>query len=681
MPVPALRARLELPVTGKPEGVLLRDLDGDGRGELIAVSREPGTLTVWREPPSGWDLLPLRFELPIGDYALGPLAFEFGEQSRVLIASRSEPSLALVDVLAEMGPKQVAQVALPAAPRAIAVGTLFGEEAPSALCIDREGALHIWTGNGEPRSQAGFSSQASCMLLAREGSLLAVGDRTKHEVQLYRLRDGRFESHALLRLNGIPRDIAEADTDGDGRAELHVAGGDDQLWSVDLDAQPIGQRIDSRAVGDIPLRLEVLPAAQAGAADGLLLLPFYRLQVMQFDRAHAEPTRTMYAGQTPWDLSSADWNGDGFREVVVANRDAHRISVVFGTQDGDWRVDQRIATGRGPDVVIGGKFTSSTEMQLASFCALEGTLQIHDAIDGSLVGAPIPVGAGASNPNAILPVPGGERDELIWTTVHAAAEGRSRAWLSGLEIEGEGLSAVMHCELSPSAADLLLVETYAGPELWVADDQTANLRRFDANCELRGEIIPGIPALSPTAIATWREDGLANIVAACRGANDTTKLFLYRETTSLWSDAEPLNAALIPIDVEAADVDGDGDIDICLLGKPRDGDGPGAVTVFLRDGDDWKPTPLLETGLRPYALKSGDLDGDGHFDLIVSAQNSHQLNLYFGRAGNAPLERSADLGAGTGSLGIWIGDLDSDGSPEIVAANAFSNDLSVIRSN
>ncbi|MCA9543895.1 MAG: VCBS repeat-containing protein, partial [Myxococcales bacterium] len=61
----------------------------------------------------------------------------------------------------------------------------------------------------------------------------------------------------------------------------------------------------------------------------------------------------------------------------------------------------------------------------------------------------------------------------------------------------------------------------------------------------------------------------------------------------------------------AADVNGDGAIDLCLLGKPREGDGPGAVIVFLREGDDWRETPAIETGLRPYALASADLDGDG----------------------------------------------------------------------
>ena len=53
---PALAARLELPVPGKPEGLLALDLDGDGRDELLALSKTPGVLTVFRELPSGWSV-------------------------------------------------------------------------------------------------------------------------------------------------------------------------------------------------------------------------------------------------------------------------------------------------------------------------------------------------------------------------------------------------------------------------------------------------------------------------------------------------------------------------------------------------------------------------------------------------------------------------------------------------
>ncbi|MCA8980478.1 MAG: VCBS repeat-containing protein [Planctomycetes bacterium] len=676
IPLPALRARLELPVTGKPEGVLLRDLDRDGRAELVAVSREPGVLTVWTRPPSGWDLLPPRVELAIGDYALGPLAFPRVERDAVLVASRSDPSLALVDALGVEGPRELARVELAAAPRAIAVGTLAGDAQASALCVDREGTLHVWSGVGSALDFAGFTSQASALCLTGDGKRLAVADRTAHEVRFFEYADGRFTLARTVTLDGIPRDVAEADVDGDGELEFLVAGGDDHLWTIEADE---GAPITVRDTGDVPLRLEVVAAREPNAPDDVLLLPFYRLQVMHYVAGEAEPQRTTYAGQTPWDISSGDWNGDGAREVVVANRDAHRVSVVFADQHGAWRTDRRIATGRGPDVVVGGRFTPHGDMRLAAFCALDGTLRLHDPATGALAADPIAVGAGATNPRLVPPGLRTQGEELVWTVAHAAADGRTRAWLSALDATDSGLEAALHCELAASASDLLVVDTYAGPELWVADDHASRLHRYDAGCEPRGEIAPGSPPLSPVALAKWRESGAARVVAACRGAGNDAQLYVYSETTTLWTEAPPISAPLIPIDVEAADVNGDGAIDLCLLGKPREGDGPGAVIVFLREGDDWRETPAIETGLRPYALASADLDGDGRADLVVSAQNSHQLNLYFGRKDRRhPLERSADLGAGTGSLGLWIGDLDGDGTPEIVAANAFSNDLSVM---
>ena len=52
---PALKARLELPCSGKPDGVLLLD-PSLGVGPLVAVTHDPGELLFWEELPTGWSL-------------------------------------------------------------------------------------------------------------------------------------------------------------------------------------------------------------------------------------------------------------------------------------------------------------------------------------------------------------------------------------------------------------------------------------------------------------------------------------------------------------------------------------------------------------------------------------------------------------------------------------------------
>ena len=59
---------------------------------------------------------------------------------------------------------------------------------------------------------------------------------------------------------------------------------------------------------------------------------------------------------------------------------------------------------------------------------------------------------------------------------------------------------------------------------------------------------------------------------------------------------------------------------------------------------------------------------------MVGAQNSHHVNLWT-RQADGGLRRLPDLGAGRGVLDVIVTPL--GGSTAVVAANAFSNDLSI----
>jgi hypothetical protein len=122
------------------------------------------------------------------------------------------------------------------------------------------------------------------------------------------------------------------------------------------------------------------------------------------------------------------------------------------------------------------------------------------------------------------------------------------------------------------------------------------------------------------------------------------------------------------------DLDGDGAAEILALALA--GDGPGRLHALRApDGSAW--CEPLETSLRPYDVAAGDLDGDGRAEVLVSAQNSHHLNAWRATGSNT-LARSADIGAGLGPLGMLVVDLDADGAPEILVANAFGDSLSVV---
>jgi hypothetical protein len=108
------------------------------------------------------------------------------------------------------------------------------------------------------------------------------------------------------------------------------------------------------------------------------------------------------------------------------------------------------------------------------------------------------------------------------------------------------------------------------------------------------------------------------------------------------------------------------------------------LSVFARDTAGGQGLGLRGTwgaGLRTFAVRCADLDGDGRGDVVISAQNSHHLNLWLGAdpATGAVLARAPDIGIGTGPLDVVLADLDGDGALEIVAACAFSDEIAVVK--
>jgi len=120
---------------------------------------------------------------------------------------------------------------------------------------------------------------------------------------------------------------------------------------------------------------------------------------------------------------------------------------------------------------------------------------------------------------------------------------------------------------------------------------------------------------------------------------------------------------------------GDGFLDLVTASFNSDD-----VSVLLGAGDGTfgaVATFAAGIGVTPYSVAIDDLDGDGFLDLVTANFFSDDVSVLLG-AGDGTFGAAATFAAGDGSTSVAIDDLDGDGFLDLVTANFFSNDVSVL---
>ncbi|WP_440225229.1 FG-GAP repeat domain-containing protein [Dokdonella sp. MW10] len=147
--------------------------------------------------------------------------------------------------------------------------------------------------------------------------------------------------------------------------------------------------------------------------------------------------------------------------------------------------------------------------------------------------------------------------------------------------------------------------------------------------------------------------------------------------------ADPLTVTLGNVEVgyvavALGDLDGDGHVDLVANGYAA-----GQVETWRGDGQGgFTPsTVLTETGsggVWTRALAVADIDGDGHLDIVAGSREVERIVVFRGDgAGAFPAPQAYVVGAGP--VAIVARDLDGDGHVDLAVANAESLDITVLR--
>jgi carbonic anhydrase/acetyltransferase-like protein (isoleucine patch superfamily) len=351
---------------------------------------------------------------------------------------------------------------------------------------------------------------------------------------------------------------------------------------------------------------------------------------------------------TPSAIAIADFNGDGDLDVVVANAASHDVSVLLGKGDGTLRAAAQFRAGRIPSNLEAADFNGDGRLDLA--VANFGVV----AEDRSSVTVLLGDGAGG-----------------FGAPIEARTRLYSRA-LDAADIDGDGdLDLVVASEgdfqSTPTVTAIVLsgngngtfVERQALSVPGFTRDAPTAVVLGDFNADGRIDLAVGYKDLITIDVYTGRGDGTFNPTAVSFG---------------------PAFLAGVASNVAAADLNRDGRLDLfhgyTVMGQEDFEDDDG-IAVWIGNGDgSFQPRVVyhIDQNIPLTGVASGDFDGDGTPDLVVSSSiasgallSGSAGRLFFGRA-DGTLSAVGYVTLSNTARYLAVGDLNEDGRPDIIAS-------------
>ena len=119
-----------------------------------------------------------------------------------------------------------------------------------------------------------------------------------------------------------------------------------------------------------------------------------------------------------------------------------------------------------------------------------------------------------------------------------------------------------------------------------------------------------------------------------------------------------------PYSVTLGDVNGDGKLDIITANN-----GSANASVLLGNGNGtFGAQANFDTGISPTSVTLGDVNGDGKLDIITANNGSASASVLLGN-GDGAFKTQATFATGTSPKSVTLGDVNGDGKLDIITAN------------
>jgi hypothetical protein len=192
------------------------------------------------------------------------------------------------------------------------------------------------------------------------------------------------------------------------------------------------------------------------------------------------------------------------------------------------------------------------------------------------------------------------------------------------------------------------------------------------------DIVTGI---NPSFLAIGDLDGDGKPDLATTNSNSNT-VSVFRNVSKLgalaFNTKVDFATGSSPQGIAISDLDGDNRTDLAIANNTNS-----SLSILINSGAagaiNFRPRVDVASGIGPYAITVGDLDGDLIPDLSVATQQSDNVSIYRNTTANGVLKFATrvELATGKGPVAIALGDLDGDGKADLASVNQQSDNVSV----
>jgi len=739
----AFAARVDFAATG-PEGIAMGDLDGDGKPDLVVANATANTISVFRNTGTSGSFTSGSFAAKV-DFAVGTtpegvlLADLDGDgKLDIIVTNQASNTVSILQNTSTMGTITTGSFAAKVdfttgtLPWGIAVADIDGDGKPDLLVVNQTGNSFSVLRNTSATggfTTASFASKVDFTTGTKPYELalgdldgdgrpdVAVANEAGNTLSVFRnagvtgtISASSFAAAVTIAAGSGPYGIAIADLDGDGKADLAVTNYNSSTISLfrnvgttgSITTSSFAARVDF-VTGTGPYHVvindldgdgkpDLVVANQGTDSISVLRNTSTTGSITSASFAPKVDFATASSASLPWGTATGDLDGDGKPDLVVANEVSNTVSVLrntitvpnvisFGVDMSKQLALGLLQTG---DTVMVRTFTGVYHNKILS--VLPGTSIYRDTVNFGTATGPMEYkfwkSRGANDAQryeaAIGPVaPYGNRVDTAVTGLKT---------LPTVFFNNDSVIAV--ASVSPQSGPIGSSVTLTGYRF--NPTAPSNVVRF-------GAVKAAVTAASTTsltvAVPTGASYGAISVTdtaihftAYSSAPFSVTYLSSRIVNASSYATKVDFTAGTTPVGLAVADIDGDGNNDIVQTNS-----GSATVSVYRNtsssgviSASSFAGKVDFATGSSPYGVAVGDLDGDGKPDLVVTNYTANTISVFrntssSGSVTSGSFAAKVDFTTGTNPWGIAIADIDGDGKPDIIVTNNGSNTVSVFR--